>query len=177
MSVSAAARHSAATPRWGTEQLYIDRARQALGGRIELDPMSEPAFNEAVKAARIYTAEDSCFDHQWRAETVLLNPAGGLVVEAWRKLIDEWCSGRVDRAVWIGFSVEQLALLANEHHHPLDFSWCIPRKRIRFRRHDGYVGSPSHSNYVVGIGIEHWTFDTAFGDLGRVGCGIKAVAA
>ncbi len=148
-------------------------ARAALGGWIDLDPMSETAFNETVSAARIFTAKDDGLSQPWVAETLFLNPAGGLVVEAWRKLIAEWHCGNVQRAIWVGFSVEQLALLANEYHHPLDFAWCIPRKRIAFVRHDGFTGSPSHSNYVAGVGVEFELFSTAFGPAGRIGHGQK----
>lgn len=169
------AQHSAETPRWGTPADLVERCRRALGGRIELDPMSEPAFNAVVGAERIYTEQEDGLIWDWRAETVLLNPAGGLVVEAWTKLVDHWCLRDIERAVWIGFSVEQLALLAHSHHHPLDFSWCIPRKRIAFTRHDGYRGSPSHSNYIAGLGVDHSLFVDCFGDMGRVGSGCKAV--
>lgn len=170
------ARHSSATPRWGTPPDIVARSRVALGGRIELDPFSEPAFNAIVGAERFYTAQDDAFAQPWIAETCFVNPPGGAVVNAWRRLVDEWCSQRVDQAIWVGFSVEQLAQLANEHHHPLDFSWCVPRKRIAFTRHDGYTGSPSHSNYICALGVDHNLFESAFGDLGRIGRDSRCVA-
>lgn len=214
--MTASARHSKATVRWGTAPEYVEMARVALGGRIELDPMSEPAFNAAVKAERFYTEQDDGLAHDWIAETVLLNPAGGLVVEAWRKLVDEWKRGNVQRAIWIGFSVEQLNLLADEPVHPDDFSKLTCRQRIDFltlhpwrsiigfntdiaqlecgheqpmkaksRKASGRAriltgmrctdcigepepnGSPSHSNYVVGLGVAPQLFETAFAGRGR----------
>lgn len=165
--MTASARHSKATVRWGTSPDYVEMAGVALGGRIELDPMSEAAFNAVVRAERFYTEQDDGLAQPWIAETVLLNPAGGLVVEAWRKLVVEYSVGRVKRAIWIGFSVEQLGLLADEPVHPFDFSLLLTRKRIPFVRHDGYVGSPSHSNYVVGLGIAPQLFETAFAGRGR----------
>lgn len=161
------ARHSKATPRWGTPTEYIAMARTSLGGRIELDPMSEPTFNAIVGAERIYTEQDDCFTQPWTCETMLINPAGGLVVLAWQRLISEWNEGNVKRAVWIGFSVEQLNLLADEPSHPDDFSKLTCRKRISFVRHDGFVGAPGHANYVVGLGIDPTLFELAFAGRGR----------
>lgn len=126
------ARHSSATPRWGSPPAIITCARRALGGRIELDPMSEPAFNAVVGADRYYTEEDDCFKQSWQCETMLINPAGGLVVEAWRRLTQGWSTGEIQRAIWIGFSVEQLCILADHSPHPDDFSKLTMRGRIDF---------------------------------------------
>jgi RNA polymerase sigma-70 factor (ECF subfamily) len=70
--------------------------------------------------------------------------------------------------IWVGFSVEQLSVLADEDKHPLDFSFIFLRKRIKFTRHDGYSGSPSHANYLAGINVNHSKFIEHFGELGRV---------
>lgn len=170
------ARHSKATPRWGTPVEYVDRARAALGGHIDLDPMSEPAFNAIVGAKRIITEADaSCFIVPWVCETMLINPAGGLVVPAWRKLVEEYRLCRTQRAVWIGFSVEQLNLLADERYHPHDYSLLTCRKRISFTRSDGHRGAPSHGNYVVGMGIRTDIFEAAFAGCGRFDHGRLAV--
>lgn len=171
------ARHSKETPRWGTPPEYVAMARAALGGQIDLDPMSEAAFNATVGAERYYTEQDDCFKQDWKCSTMLLNPAGGLVVRAWQKLVSEWSKGHVRRAVWIGFSIEQLALLADEPLHPLDFSTLITRKRISFIRHDGVTGSPSHSNYVVALGVEATDFEVAFLGRGRFQHGRLALRA
>jgi len=214
------ARHSKVSPRWGTDPAYVAMSRVALGGRIELDPMSEPAFNAVVQAERIYTEQDDGLAHPWIADSLLLNPAGGLVVEAWRKLVTEYNEGRTKRAIWIGFSVEQLNLLADEPVHPFDFSLLLCRQRIDFltlhplrnvlriaefsteggmptgwtiRLECGHArivektkrpkeltmrctacigtpepnGAPSHSNYVVGLGIAPQLFEMAFTGRGR----------
>jgi len=150
-------------------------ARTALGGRIDLDPMSETKFNRVVGADRILTKRDNGLTKPWIAEAMLINPAGGLVVEAWRKLVAEWESGNVQRAIWIGFSVEQLNLLADEPRHPHDFSLLTCRKRISFVRHDGYTGAPGHANYVVGLGIAVASFQHAFAGRGRFDHGSLAV--
>jgi hypothetical protein len=168
-------RHSKATPRWGTPAEYVEMARRALGGRIELDPMSEPRFNRTVGAERIYTAKNNGLKQSWRCETMLINPAGGLVVEAWDKLISEFEAGYISRAIWIGFSVEQLNILADELFHPHDYSLLTCRKRISFVRHDGYRGAPGHANYVCGLGVAVDDFERAFAGMGRFDHGRMAV--
>lgn len=169
------ARHSRETPRWGTEASYVERARSLFGGRIGLDPMSEACFQEVVRADRYLTEADDCFRQHWTCDSMLINPAGGLFVRAWRYLVREYTEGRVRRAVWVGFSVEQLAILAGEPVHPDDYSKLSCRKRISFYRHDGYVGSPSHANYIAALGVPAEDFEREFAGLGRFSHGHLAI--
>jgi len=160
------AKHSKATVNWGTPADIVERSRRALGGRIELDPMSSPEFNKFVGAERIYTKDDDGLKKVWRAETLFINPPGGLVVQAWEKLA--YSIGDFRRAIWIGFSVEQLCLLANHMPNPLYYPTLICRKRISFIRDDGYTGSPSHGNYISAIGVDPDLFAECFRDLGAI---------
>lgn len=130
--MTANGRHLALSGRRGTPPDWVEMSRAALGGRIELDPMSEPVFNEIVRAERIYTEQDDCFSVLWQADTLFINPHGGLVVEAWRELSRVHRCGYVKAAIWIGFSMEQLNLLVDEVEHPMDFSMLTVRKRIDF---------------------------------------------
>lgn len=171
------ARHSKATPRWFTPRDWVSMSRVALGGRIELDPMSEATANEVVGAGRYWTEQDDCFTQRWDCSTMLINPAGGLVVRAWQRLCIAYDTGTIGRAIWIGFSVEQLNLLADAARHPHDYSLLTVRKRISFVRHDGKTGSPSHGNYVVGLGIPVDEFERAFVGRGRFDHGRLAVRA
>jgi len=41
-------------------------------------------------------------------------------------------SGTVTKALWVGFSVEQLCRFASHPQHPLDFSTVLLRKRLDF---------------------------------------------
>ncbi len=196
--------------RRGTPPEWADMSRVALGGHIDLDPMSEPIFNQVVRADRIVTEQDDCFTKSWTCRTLFINPHGGLVVEAWRKLVHEHTIHNFS-AIWIGFSVEQLNLLADEPVHPDDFSKLTVRGRIDFttteplrevvqeasgffwlscghtvsatdKKHRSAkylrcpycegaapepLGSPTHSNYVVGIGIDPDVFELAFAGRGR----------
>lgn len=126
--------HSKNTPRWGTPQWVIEHARTLMGG-IHLDPASSEEFNFYVKALMIYRQQDNGLSPEcvWGGN-VFLNPPGGLVTEFWNKLCSSYENGEVDRAFWVGFSVEQLCTLASEKYHPMDFSTVILRKRLSFNQ-------------------------------------------
>ncbi len=135
-------------------------------GGLDLDPCSSDYFNRVIKAPTYYSWDDRQEDGlelPW-AGKLFVNPPGKMVKEFWRKAMSE----PIEQMIWVGFSVEQLALLAEEPVHPMDMSFCILRKRLHFTRHDGYSGSPSHSNYVCGYGVDHTKFAEQFAPLGRI---------
>jgi hypothetical protein len=168
MTNTAKARHSKAEIRWGTPSDIVERARNVMGS-IDLDPCTSVAFNQTVKAQVFYSLDEHGIDglkQPWFGN-VFVNPPGGLVKEFWRKAFVEELNNW-DKLFWVGFSVEQLALLASEEHHPMDFSFCILRKRVSFQRHDGFKGSPSHANYVCAVNVDHAKFTEQFSPLGRV---------
>jgi hypothetical protein len=160
------AQHSKASVEWGTPEDTIERSRRALGGRIELDPMSGDNFNQYVRAERIFTKEMDGLSMRWEAETLFLNPAGGLIRQAWEKLCTAVLNGSVNRAIWIGFSMEQLCRLADCAYHPLQMPTVIVRKRLKFRDPASTKDRPTHGNYITGINIEPHHFKKCFGDLG-----------
>lgn len=176
--------HSKGSKRWGTPEDLVERARRCMG-TIDLDPFSEPKFQETVKATRWhgpgspYSEDGLIPDWAWygvltpEPTCCFVNPPGGLVREAWRKLITEHARGYVKQAIWIGFNVEQLCILADEQCHPTEFLCLYNRSRIPFIRHDGYEGSPAHANYIVSIGVTDTDFEREFADLGRIVKGIR----
>ncbi len=170
--------HSKASVRWGTPDGDPDKGHDIISrerrvmGRIGFDPCSESIFNKVVKADRYLSLLE-------RGENGLLlpwedlahvNPPGQLIPEFWDKLIDEVKAGRVTQAIWVGFAMNQLNLLADRELHPMDFQICIVRKRIPFDPHDrdeNTVDRPSQNNYVVGIGTDWDKFLHEFGSIGR----------
>lgn len=160
--------HSKANPNWTTPTTIVEIARALLGGTIDLDPFSSTIANQTVRATRFYDEATDGFEQEWNANSVFVNAPGLQVVRAWRKLIEEVKVGRTLNAIWIGFSIGQLCLLASEQVHPLDFSTVILRKRISFVREDGTSGSPAHGNYVCLLGGDHEAFATAFEGMGKI---------
>jgi hypothetical protein len=126
--------HSKNTPRWGTPQWVIEHARTLMGG-IHLDPASSEEFNFYVSALMIYRQQDNGLAPEcaW-AGNVFCNPPGGLVAEFWNRLTHDYMYGDVEKAFWVGFSVEQLCTLSGEKYHPMDFSTVILRKRLNFNQ-------------------------------------------
>lgn len=191
-------KHSKGDPNWitpgeGQPIDYVGRSRRALGGVIDLDPYSSDIANTIVKANRYFTEKDDGHAQPWDSDAILVNPPGLQVANAWVKLRKEVSEGRARKVIWIGFSVEQLNLLADPHgewdgdenewrpwnedyrlsrgyYHPLDFSVLIVRKRIDFLKEETLKkgGRPSHGNYIVGIGMPHSQFSEAFHDLGYI---------
>ncbi len=175
------ARHSKKDPNWTTPSWLVEAIRELHGGKIDLDPFASLISNRTVRAEKIWTKEDDGFSKPWVSEAMLVNPPGGLIKKAWRKLCEEYLKSNLKRAAWIGFSVEQLCVLADpangipedEHfyygrYHPTDFSWVLLRKRISFVKEDGSEGSPSHSNYLTFPGVPHADVSRLFGPYGRV---------
>lgn len=85
---------------WFTPGPYLDAARQALGGIIDLDPFSSADANELVNAATYFDEHDDGFLQDWGASvnsdgTVWMNPpySARLVQSAVHKFIDEFERG------------------------------------------------------------------------------------
>ncbi len=172
-------RHSQETCRWGAAN-YITEACREVMGSIDLDPCSEASFNKAIKATTYYSLLERNEDGlalPWFGN-VLLNPPGeekgkprgNWVRKFWEKMLKE----PIKQCCYIGFSMEQLGILADASAHPSDFSICYLRTRIPFRRHDWKPGDkdrPSHANFVTGVGVDHKKFVEVFSKYGKVQAG------
>lgn len=183
--------HSKKTPKWGTPEEIAMLSRLALGGVIHLDPASSPEFNTRVGALKIITEVENGLISPWTPLplvddidpipgeippcSVFLNPPGGLVKEFWARLIQHYAEGLITNAIWIGFSIEQLCILQDADLYPMDFRTVILRKRLAFTQESGQAGgSPSHGNYITGLGIGEEIFASCFADLGRIVAGAFA---
>jgi hypothetical protein len=90
---------------------------------------------------------------------VFCNPAGDkygeLVAHCWRTITAYHRAGWIGAAVWIGFSVEQLARLqrVGAVASPLDYITIIPARRRSFMVAPGVAGTaPSHAAFLTLIG-------------------------
>ena len=186
--VEFAARRSCDSPEWYTPSRFVEAARTVMGG-IDLDPASHEEANRTVKATKFYDEQMDGLSQPWTGR-VFLNPPGGkrgaqsLVSLFWGYLMREWFHGRVEQAVWIGYSLEQLQTLQRaSSKHPIDFAMCIPSARIAFvenkakraERMAKLVSAgktpnekshPSHSNYITYIGQNADEFRRVFSAFG-----------
>jgi len=147
-------------------------------GNPDLDPSSEIEANKVVQAKYFITEESDGLATPWTHGSIFLNPPGGKMANKsmsalfWSKLMDHLNSGQLTEAIYVGFSVEQLAVTQKYHELSiLDFPFCIPSERIKFDYQGGLEKSaPSHSNCIVYIpGTVNHTdkFIEVFSKLGK----------
>lgn len=177
-----AARHTCDSPEWYTPQRFVEAAREVMQG-IDLDPASHEEANRTVKATTFYGIEDDGLRQAWIGN-VFLNPPGGLVGEFWKKLMLE---SKVEQFIWIGYSLEQLQTLqcVGARWTPLDYSMCVPSKRIAFVENESkkiariekltalgkkpnQKSQPSHANYISYWGPNNESFAGVFASIGQV---------
>ncbi len=171
--MSSIAQHSSASNEWYTPAEYVEAARDVMGG-IDLDPASCAEANETVKADRFWTKHEDGLNQDWRGR-VFLNPPGGardgksVAGLWWKKLIEEYETGRVGQFVFIGFTLEILRTTQDRSKYgdmsPLCevFKRCFPRKRISF----GGQPHPTHANVIVYGGPYTVTFRQQFSKFGE----------
>lgn len=146
---AALAQHSAKSVEWYTPAALAEAARTVLGGSIDLDPASCTLANATVQARVFYSSHGAA--RPWFG-SMLINPPGRQVGEFWARLAAEAANvfANFEHAVWIGFSLEQLATLQKYALSPTNFPTCIVRKRVRYVSGDGRPArSPTHSSYVT----------------------------
>lgn len=173
---------SSRTDQWATPSEIIERVICTFDDTIEFDPASCETANLIVQANNYLTEEDDGLSEDlWFHEpsSVFINPPSGKYKGVgktklfWQKLIDHWEAGLIKQAMFLGFSVEALAQLQDCSKDPLDFSICIPRKRIKFINLENpeHKDRPTHSNficYLQGTVDNRERFAECFTDLGKV---------
>jgi phage N-6-adenine-methyltransferase len=153
---------------WYTPVDYIERARQALGGTIDIDGASNAKAQKVVRATRYFSQDDDGLAQEWHG-TVWLNPPYSCKDEFITKLLDELAAGRTTAAVLLT-------------HNSTSATWwqraargarqvCFPCGRIKFVTPDGTEGaSPAQgqSLFFFSDTPSNIEFELAFGDVGLV---------
>lgn len=181
------AQHSSVTVEHYSPLELIEAARDVMGGDIHLDPATTYSVNKHnVKAHDYFTKDNDGLSRNWWG-CVWLNPPGGRVGNKssaaiwWNKLVTEYLEGRVQQAIFLGFSIEILATTQDfgEGRWIGDFPFCVPRARIDFLK-EAEPGvfvennNPTHANVIVflppAMGADEavWRFHEIFSKFGRV---------
>lgn len=123
--------HNSRVPKeWYTPAYIIEPIRNALGGKIELDPASCGEANEVVKAERFYTAEEDGLIHSWESLTLFVNPPFTGIRHFADNLVSELSS--IENAVWLSNNATETRWGQKilSHSKAVHF----PLTRIRFSR-------------------------------------------
>lgn len=167
-SPALAALQSSESNEWFTPAVYVDAARELMGG-IDVDPASCEFANRTVQAATYYDITMNGLDREWRGR-VWLNPpygrdGGDSNQEIWsRRLIEQYDTGIVTEAVLLVNAVP-----GNKWFQPLwRFILCFPDHRIRFYSQETDASQPTHSNALIYLGEQHERFNALFSQFGVV---------
>jgi hypothetical protein len=90
---------------------------------------------------------------RWHYQTIKDGPGESSAAVWWSKLVEEYLSGRVAEAIFVGFTLELLASTQGARRWPGRLPFCVPKKRLRFLQYEagGFRkgNSPTHSNIIV----------------------------
>jgi ParB family chromosome partitioning protein len=155
---------SSTSNEWPTPPVYVEAAREVLGG-IDLDPASREVYNRTVRAGRYYTEDIDGLAQPWAGRVWLNPPYGGQQGPFVAKAFDEYAAGRV----------EAFIVLLNAYG--LDAAWfrplwehllCFTDHRIDFRGDRGQGGGSTFGSVFVYVGPERMHFARVFSQFGYV---------
>jgi len=172
LEASAHVSHNTGEYEWYTPAEYIEAARDVLGA-IDLDPATTRAANTVVKAAQIFTAEDSGLDQPWHGR-VWLNPpySQPLVQQFADKLAGSVQAGDVTAAVVLinnATETEFFQTLAS-----VAMALCFPKGRVRFWSPGKDSATPLQGQAILYAGSEPDTFCARFAAFGLVAQFVRA---
>ena len=170
---------SSRSDRWFTPKYITDLVHEVLP-QIDLDPASCHQANQLIKAKKFFNSDDNALNIERWAKvpvTIYLNPPGGKLGNKsitglfWQRLMALRGEGLLKEAIFMGFSLEHLAVTQGYDPSVCNFPVCLPRKRIRFVSPDGNFNSPTHSSviaYIPGISNNTRQFKDVFSELGAI---------
>jgi len=160
---------------WFTPSKYVDAARTALGGTIDLDPFSDPEANKVVQARRFLTVIDDALTMTWvdssgRGEqTCWMNPpySGKMCRDAVAKLLAEYEAGHISEAVILTNNATEVrwfqALLKKAD------ALCLTNHRIGFWNTDGKaISNNTRGQAFFYLGTHRERFAKEFTQFGVV---------
>jgi len=159
---------------WFTPRKYIDSARSALGGNIDLDPFSDAAANKVVQASRIFTISDDALSRSWASignqqeQTIWMNPPyGKLCRAAVDKFLKEYEAGNFSSGIVLTNNATETkwfqALLT------VASAICLTHHRIAFYNVDGKaISSNTRGQTFFYFGTKPSSFHEVFSEFGFV---------
>jgi ParB family chromosome partitioning protein len=150
---------------WFTPSIYIEAAREVMGG-IDLDPASCAIANKTVGAAMFYDKTQDGLTRPWKGR-VWMNPpyAQPLIKQFADRLVAEVKKGAVTHAIALvnnGTETEWFQAMAGAAA-----AICFPKGRVRFTSPDGKEGSPLQGQSLFYFGNRAQRFIDEFKNHGQ----------
>lgn len=157
--------HNSGQNEWYTPAVFIEAARQVMGG-IDLDPASSEIANCTVQATRYFTAEDDGLAHDWPACRIWMNPPYAQpLISQFSEKIAEAADAGAEAIVLVNNATEtawfQRMLQSAD-------ALCFPQSRVRFLDPDGNPGAPLQGQAILYFGSNVPGFTVSFRDFGGV---------
>jgi phage N-6-adenine-methyltransferase len=151
---------------WYTPAVYVDAARDVLGG-IDLDPASTAEANEVIRASTFYTAAEDGLTREWLGR-VWMNPPYS------QPLIERFCSKLADT-----YDAEAVSAACALVNNATETGWfqtlslyasalCFPRGRVRFWHPGRPSATPLQGQAVLYLGPDPERFARRFSVFGTV---------
>lgn len=155
------AKYELYTPEW-----LILKARQALGGEIDLDPASCKEAQTVVQANRFFDIEHDGLKQPWVTTALWLNhPYGDTLNQPWaEKLLSEWNGGGMMK----GLALMPASVGSKWFQLLADFPRCHLSQRVTFWGPADKGDGPRFDSVVFAFGIPLDTFAEAFEDVGHI---------
>jgi hypothetical protein len=147
---------------WYTPDPIMVAVREALGGRIDLDPASHVMANQIVRARRFFTRDQNGLIQPW-AGRVYLNPPFSSWPDWVEKVLKE--ADALEAIVMLGAT----RTLTAQYFEPLlrrVDGFCVISGRFPFWGIAGEATSPTDGHFLLFIGHDVQRFVTATSKLG-----------
>lgn len=164
---------------WFTPVEYIEAARAAMDGHIDLDPFSCKEANDVVKAKYYFTKEDNALNRRWTtvgARTIWMNPpySRGMIEKCADKFIRSWLTDKFDYAIILVNNATETkwfqGLMAECS------SFCLANTRIKFWASDNKNKSGNtRGQFFMYYGRSPEKFARKFRKYGTIYTGRRAV--
>lgn len=151
---------------WYTPADIIERARTVFGGRIDLDPASNAAAQQVIKAAAYYTKEDDGLAQRWHGN-VWLNPPYSmpLIANFVERVLNAYAMGEIDAAIVLtnnSSDTRWFQALFSAHVA------CFPSGRLAFWRGAQQSFSARQGQALFYLGSNRPAFIAAFAAIGII---------
>jgi phage N-6-adenine-methyltransferase len=149
---------------WYTPVRYIEAARAVLGN-FDVDPASNEAAQQIIKATTYYTAETNGLDKEWPGKVWMNPPYGGLSREFVACIIEQFEAGIVTEAIVL---VNSNSTETNWFAPLWDYMLCFTDHRINFETPGGAKNGSTHGSVFIYLGLNEDVFKEQFEQFGYI---------